>query len=447
MRLVLPLIMMLGLSACGAAYFSPVVPAEDPNVDVVLLTSQTAAEANQSRYTPKSLPAVFFQTAGGGSGLRSAGPTPEPAFEPQSRPQALPLRVPPSAPVAPYQIGVGDVVLLATPSANGSSVEALTGLLAAQNRRQGYTVQDDGAIAIPDIGRVNIAGLTLEEAEAEVFQTLVANQIDPSFSIEVSEFNSQRVSIGGAVVKPAVVPVALTALTLEEALAATGGIKVEDQDYASIRLYRDGELYQIPLTDYYERPAVQKTRLAAGDSIFVDTAFELSQAEAYFREQIALAQFKQQARVQALNELNSEVELRRSTLQEVRDNFTARLAADAVDRDFAYLAGEVRKPGRFAMPFEQRASLADALLGQSGMNTETANPRQIYVLRGQGNSDRVTAYNLDASNATKLVLATRFELRPNDIIFVAEQPITRWDRVVSQITPSLITSSVGAATN
>ncbi|MEO0356703.1 MAG: polysaccharide biosynthesis/export family protein [Pseudomonadota bacterium] len=446
MRVMAMFVLVCGLSGCGAVYYSPLVPADDPNVMVVSLTHASAAHANQSQYTPKSLPVAFYQNAGGGGALRGAGPTPEPIFEAQVRPDALPLRLPPNVPQSSYEIGVGDVVLLATPSA-GSSVEELTGLLAAQNRRQGYTVQDDGAIAIPDVGRVDLAGLTVEEAEAEVFQTLVSNQIDPSFSIEVSEFNSQRVSVGGGVSGPSVVPITLTSLTLEEALAASGGIDVGDQDYASIRLYRDGELYQIPLNDYYSRPALQKTRLVGGDSIFVDTSFQLAQAQAYFQEQITLTQFRQQARVQALAELNAEVSLRRASLEEARSNFTARLAADAVDRDYVYLAGEVVTPGRFPLPFEQRSSLADALLGEAGMNTRTANPQQIYLLRGQDNSDQVTAYNLDVTNATRLVLATRMELRPNDIIFVAEQPVTRWDRVVQQITPSLITSSVAAVSN
>ncbi len=93
---------------------------------------------------------------------------------------------------------MGDVVLLATKS-GASTVEELSGLLAAQNRRQGYTVQDDGgAIAIPDVGRIMLGGMTLEEAEAELFQALVENQIDPSFSLEIAEFNSQRVAVGGA---------------------------------------------------------------------------------------------------------------------------------------------------------------------------------------------------------------------------------------------------------
>jgi polysaccharide export outer membrane protein len=44
-------------------------------------------------------------------------------------------------------------------------------------------------------------------------------------------------------------------------------------------------------------------------------------------------------------------------------------------------------------------------------------------------------------------LATRFEMRPNDVIFVAEQPVTRWGRVIQQITPSLITTTIAAGTN
>ena len=57
---------------------------------------------------------------------------------------------------------------------------------------QGYTVQDDGAIAIPDVGRIVLGGLTLEEAEDAVFRSLVEARLDPSFSIEVAEFKRCR---------------------------------------------------------------------------------------------------------------------------------------------------------------------------------------------------------------------------------------------------------------
>lgn len=435
----------LALSACGSAYISPdVMVKDDGSVRVLALTSQTIAIANKSSYRPKQLPSVFFQNAGNAGNLRGAGALPEPVIQQERRPVALETRIPPSAPNTPYEIGVGDVILLATKSGRGT-VEQLSGLLAAQNSRQGYTVQDDGAIAIPDVGRIQLAGMTLEGAENAVFQELVANQIDPSFSLEIAEFNSKRVSIGGAVSAPAILPITLTSLTLDEALSTAGGITAKDLDFATLRVYRDGELYQIPVTEYLRRGELQKTRLIAGDSVFVDTAFQLEKAQAYFAEQITLAQFRQASRVQALSELQTEVALRRASLEEERSNFQVRADFDGINRDYVYLTGEVNKPGRFDLPFGRQATLADALYEEGGFNTETGDPSQIYVLRGATQGGQVTAYHLDARNVVNLVKATRFQMRPNDIVFVAEQPITRWNRVVQQIVPGLITAGVGTA--
>jgi polysaccharide export outer membrane protein len=140
--------------------------------------------------------------------------------------------------------------------------------------------------------------------------------------------------------------------------------------------------------------------------------------------------------------------LRREALAEARGNFQEQIALDAVARDYAYLTGEVANPGRFALPFGRQATLADALFAEGGFATETANPAQIYVLRSSiADMGAVTAWHLDARNVTNMLLATRLNLLPNDIIFVAEQPITRWNRVVQQLVPSLITTTVGVATN
>lgn len=448
MKTLVAIAVSLLLSGCGAAYISSKVKDDDGNVRIVPLTSETVLTANQSTYQPRPLPAAFFATAGGPSAGRGIGATPPASLEAEQRPAALTLNAPRQVAAQPYTIGVGDVLLLAT-RGNASTVEQLSGLLAAQNRRQGYTVQDDGSIAIPEVGRVPVAGRTLEEAEAILFQSLVENQIDPSFSVEIAEFNSKRVSIGGAVANPAVVPISLTTLTLDQGLAATGGVTSEDMDYVSIRIYRDGTLYQIPLKDYLQRPDLQKLRLIDGDSIFVDTEYELERARAYFSEQIQLADYRQRARTQALAELEVEVRLRRANLTEARDIYRARAELDGVERDFVYLTGEVTNPSRFALPLGRQANLADALYSEGGFANQTGNPGQIYVLRGSDGptaSGAVTAWHLDARNAANYVLATRMEMRPNDIVFVAEQPITRWNRVVQQIVPSLLTSGAGLAT-
>ena len=379
------------LASCGAIYMVPDVSDRftESSVTIAPLTEKNVALANRSSYRPRSLPAVFFEN----TVTRS----------PQLAGSAnISTRLPPPTPQTPYEIGIGDVLVLAT-AQSARTIEELSGLLAAQNSRQGYTVQDDGAITIPDVGRVQLEGLDLEAAEAEVFQALVSSQLDPTFSIEVAEFNSKRVTVSGAVLQPQILPITLTPLTLQEAVAEAGGTTALDPRSAVIRLFRDGNPYQLPFED------LQKTEiiLLPSDSIVV---------EALFQPELA------------------------------RGDFQARLDADAVQRDFVYLTGEVTEQGRFPLPFGRQASLADALYSQRGALPDTGNPAEIYLLRGHINGE-VTAYHLDGRNPVNLLNATKLELRPNDIVFVSQQPVTRWNRVVQQLVPSLITFGTATVLN
>lgn len=442
---------LLGLTAaaltgCGVVYISPKVSPVDGKVRVVEITPDSLLRANKSTYQPKTLPAVFFQSADLGAAPNTPSGSGRTALlDPEFRPAPPQLQAPPEVGRPPYLIGPGDVLLLATPSA-GNTVEELAGLLAAQSRRQGYTVQGDGMIAIPDVGRVMVGGLTLEEAEGNIFQSLVENQVTPSFSLEISEFRSQRVSVGGAVAQAVLVPMGLRPLLLEEAVIAAGGITAQDRTFTTIRIYRNGSLYQIPLEQYYTTPALQRTTLLDGDSIFVDTTYDLDRAQAYFQEQIALQDFRQSRRAQALSELNTEISRRRSIIQEQRSNFQTQMDLDTLDRDYVYLTGEVASQGRFVMPFNRKkVMLADVLYDNGGFSSSAANASQIYVMRGVADPaafGAVTAWQLDASNATNLLLATRFELRPNDVIFIAEQPVTKWNRAVSLIIPNIFASAL-----
>lgn len=439
MRVTLVLLFTL-LSACSGLYNSPNVVSGETDagvVTIVPITMVNITQANSAPYRPRTLPAILSRSAGINGSAIGAGSLPEPAFSPEIRPGSLPTRLPPAYQNGSYKIGVGDVVLLATPK-SGNSVEALTGLLAAQNQRQGYTVQDDGAIAIPEAGRVNLKGLTLGEAEAEIFQALVANQIDPTFSIEISEFNSKRIALGGAVRNPMTIPITLQSVNLTEAITAAGGTVGADPDTGLIRIFRDGGLYQIPLKAYQDDATIQQLVLKAGDSVFVDTGYDLDRAQGYFEQQIQLATFRQTSRQAALNQLQSEVGLRRAELAEIRGNYLARIELDAIERDYVYIAGEVGVQNRFTLPFERKSSLADALFHETeGVPNRTGNIAELYVLRASNTGAGVNAWHLDATNAANLVLTTRFELRPNDIIFVAEQPVTAFDRFFSQIAPSL----------
>ena len=112
---VLALTVMVALTACGTIYRSSSVqpgPQSGTNVRVVPMTAETVVQANRSPYQPKTLPAVFSLTAGGGSTQRGVGALPDPTFEPEARPGNLALRVPAPANPGPYEIGVGDVQVI-----------------------------------------------------------------------------------------------------------------------------------------------------------------------------------------------------------------------------------------------------------------------------------------------------------------------------------------------
>ena len=431
------------LSGCGISYNSPEVGGTDAvyDVTVVSMTPVNVSRANTSSYTPKILPAAFSQTSGAGGAPRGLGSLPQaPEMHSETVPGALEFRPPPQIEPGAYKIGIGDVILLAT-RAPGGTVEQLSGLLAAQSQRQGYTVRDDGAIAIPEVGAVPVEGLTIEEAEGRVFERLVQNQLDPEFSLEIADFNSKRVSIGGAVKQAQLIPITLNPLHLDEAITAAGGVMLTDDDYASILIYRDSTLYQIPMSVYYEDAAARKTVLTDGDSVFVDNAYDLAQAQAFYEQEIQALQLKQQARINALRELETEINLRRSELSERRSNFQSRLELGAIDQDYVYLAGEVAQQNRIALPFETKASLADVFYENGGLPTATGSPAHIYVLRANGD-ENLTAYHLNAQNVVNMTMATRFEMRPNDIIFVREQPITIWSRALQQAFGILVGAGV-----
>ncbi len=431
----------LGLSGCGVIYNSPLVNEREAGdgVQVVPITRQSVPVANRVPYQPRALPAVFSQLTGGGS-PRGAGALPPAPVLPNLEPGSLELRPPPSAESQPYQIGVGDVIQLATRAVTAVP-SAGAGATTGDEIRQTYTVRDDGTIAVPEVGAVEIGGLSIEEAEQQIFERFIETGIDPDFSLEVAGFNSQRISVGGAVGEPAVLPVTLNLPTLDEAIAAAGGLDVTAPEFASIRIYRDGTLYQIPLSDFNLQGDLRNLVLAPGDSVFVDTTYDLDRALEFYAQQIEIASLRREERAAALSELATEIGLRRAALEEAREVFESRVALDAEARDYVYLAGEVTVQDRFPLPYGRQASLADALFDTGGFETETGNPSQIYVLRENTDPslvEPVVAWHLDARNAGNLVLATQFELRPNDVIFIEEQPITRWNRAFQQFFPVVI---------
>jgi polysaccharide export outer membrane protein len=445
---------LLALTGCGVIYTAPSVHdgvpfgtayGTDYDVKVVALTYESAAAANLETYVPARLPLAFQPGASAAAGVGVRTPRlpalPAATARPTARPGVVPDQFPPLTEPEAYRIGIADVLLL---SVSGyATLEDLPGLISAQSKRQGYIVQDDGAIAIPDAGRIRVANMTLRDAEAEIFQALVAAGIDPSFSLEIAEFNSQRVSVGGMVGAPQLVPITLKPLYLHEAVGLAGGISADDPSVTKIQLFRDGKTYQIGLERFLSDPATHRIVLRDGDSIYVGSEYREAEARRYFEEQLTLrGQLMQGTQFQIqLEQLVAEREATaQQALADQRAQFKDRLELGAVERHYAYRTGEVRRPGRMPLPFERSMSLADVLFDEGGIDIRFGDYAEIYVLRAESDPQRnggLTAFHLNAANAVNLAVATRFEIRPNDVVFVAEQPVTSWNRALSQILPQL----------
>lgn len=91
-------------------------------------------------------------------------------------------------------------------------------------------VSGDGTISVQLLGEVRAAGKTAQELERELKSRLGARYLrDPQVSIVIKEYNSQRLTIEGAVRRPGVFPIKNSA-TLMQSISAAEGL---DKDTAS----------------------------------------------------------------------------------------------------------------------------------------------------------------------------------------------------------------------
>jgi polysaccharide biosynthesis/export protein len=105
-------------------------------------------------------------------------------------------------------------------------------------------VDGEGDIQAPMVGRVHVAGLTVQQAEKELNTRLAKYIKNPQVAVELKDLRSQPVSIGGQVNAPGVHQVS-GHKTLMEMISMAGGTK-PDAGY-SIRITREAQWGCIPL--------------------------------------------------------------------------------------------------------------------------------------------------------------------------------------------------------
>ena len=98
-----------------------------------------------------------------------------------------------------------------------------------------------------------------------------------------------------------------------------------------------------------------------------------------------------------------------------------------------FITGSGITPKIFTISPSNRETLADVLFTSNGvLSSKSARRSEVYLLRGR---NPVVAYHLDALSPSRLIVAEAMELRPNDILFVAEQPINSFNRTLQTILP------------
>ena len=279
-----------------------------------------------------------------------------------------------------YKIGSGDV--LSVKVWNQPDLNAFSGGSASgKQATQGTWVDESGHIFYPLAGKIQVRGKTLAQVRQLLTDRLQRYIKEPQVDVNIAEFRSQNISVSGAVKQNGNFPLTNVPLTLVDAVALAGGF-TDKADPDHIKWTHRGRDYTVSLNDIVERGDLAQNRLLAdGDIIHVPT----------------------------------------------RDNVPV------------YVMGEVGKQSVLTIG-SNGLSLTEALAQSSGMNQNIANATGVFVIRNQrGAADgkNIHVYQLNLQDATAYAMGTQFALKPQDVVYVTAAPVARWNRVLSQIMPSV----------
>jgi len=137
-------------------------------------------------------------------------------------------------------------------------------------------VGEEGSITFPLIGAVGVAGLSTSDAEKKISGLLVKGGFlkKAEVNINVTELQSQQVSVLGQVTRPGRYPIS-GRRSLTDMLALAGGIGPEGGDTATIVRTRDGktEKQVVNLVEMIQATDMQSNLdLVNGDMVYVDRA-------------------------------------------------------------------------------------------------------------------------------------------------------------------------------
>jgi polysaccharide export outer membrane protein len=256
----------------------------------------------------------------------------------------------------------------------------------------------NGNVTLPLIGRVQAAGLTVEQLETELSARLKKYVLEPQVSVNVVEFRSQPVSVFGAVTTPGVVQLR-GRKTLYEVLSMAGGPR--ETAGSSVTITRPLENGPIPL-------------LGAA----TDPTGRFSTAEVSMQEII-------EGKNPAAN-----IEIKPNDVVSVSQG----------NAKMVYVLGDVQRAGSFALGGQRTVSVLGALSMAGGLG-RTANSDKARIFRevpGQAEPQQILV------NITRIMAgkAENIGMRPDDVLVI---PTSGRKSFTTYVVPAVIAAGVAAA--
>ena len=345
---------------------------------LIAVSTFGCATVHGEKYTYKNLPSNFI------AGVRE-------------NPQTIDLTRLASASKQSDVLDRGDVV----------EVAIAAGLSEKDTVRFPVRIEEDGNANIPQVGRVALAGMKMEAAEAAIIYECVDRGLyrSPSVTLTMKSQRTNRIMVAGAVKKPSVYDLPrgqcdlLTALSRAEGLDPSAGTQV---------VIRNPSL----------RTNGSQQRVAGKGPTVIDPAGHSVDAE--------FAAMSDTIKVDLVSATKSG-----SNGYQLEDG--AVVYVEKRDPEPLHVLGLVSRPGRFEFPIAEELRVLDAIALAGGVSSLAAN--KIYIIRRKpgsvnqpidpANPDKVQTFIIHVTLANaKQKSESNIRLEPGDVVSVEQTPLT-----------------------